>query len=92
MFVGLSGSWGDSVGPRDAEGARLAIGHLLDLGHERIAYVRTPLVERSGDHGRSSGYRSTMRRRGLQPLPTFVWSPGSKTVRINNRNVPFESR
>ena len=31
-----------------------------------------------------------MRRRGLRPLPTFVWSPGSRTVRINNRNVPLE--
>ena len=90
VFVGLSGMWGDSVGPRDAEGGRLATGHLLDLGHERIAYVRTPLVERSGDQARSSGYRDTMRRRGLRPLPTFVWNPGSKTVRINNRHVPFE--
>jgi LacI family transcriptional regulator len=91
VFAGLSGSWGDSVGPRDAEGGRLATDHLIDLGHERIAYVRTPLlVERSGDQGRSSGYRDAMRRRGLQPLPTFVWNPGSRTVRINNRQVPFE--
>jgi DNA-binding LacI/PurR family transcriptional regulator len=90
VYAGLSGSWGDSVGPRDAEGARLAVGHLLDLGHERIAYVRTPLVERSGDQGRSSGYRATMRRHGVSPLPAFVWSPPSRTVRINNRNIPFE--
>jgi LacI family transcriptional regulator len=90
VFVGLSGSWGDSVGPRDAEGGRLATGHLLDLGHERIAYVRTPLVERSGDQARSSGYRDAMRRRGLAPLPTFVWTPGSQTMRINNRQVPFD--
>jgi LacI family transcriptional regulator len=90
VFAGLSGNWGDSVGPKDAEGGRLATGHLIDLGHERIAYVRTPLVERSGDQGRSSGYREAMRRRGLQPLPAFVWNPGSRTVRINNRHVPFE--
>ncbi len=90
VFVGLSGSWGDSVGPRDAEGARLATRHLLDLGHTRIAYVRTPLVERSGDQARSSGYRQTMRGRSIAPLPTFVWSPGSPTVRINHRHVPFE--
>jgi LacI family transcriptional regulator len=90
VFVGLSGTWGDSVGPRDAEGAQLATGHLIDLGHERIAYVRTPLVERSGDRARSSGYRNAIRRRGLQPNPAFVWSPGSRTVRINNRHVPLE--
>ena len=90
VFAGLSGTWGDSVGPRDAEGARLATGHLIDLGHERIAYVRTPLVERSGDQARSSGYRNAMRRRALRPMSTFVWNPGSRTVRINNRHVPFE--
>ncbi len=90
VFVGLTGMWGDSVGPRDAEGARLATGHLLDLGHERIAYVRTPLVERSGDQARSSGYRETMRKHGLQPLPAFAWTPGSRTLRVNHRNVPFE--
>ena len=91
VFAGISGAWGDSVGPRDAEGARLATRHLLDLGHERIAYVRTPLVERSGDQARSSGYRDAMRGHGLRPLSTFVWTPGSRTVRINNRPVPFES-
>ena len=90
VFVGLSGPWGDSVGPRDAEGARLATDHLLDLGHERIAYVRTPLVEPSGDRGRAAGYRSTMRKRGLRPLSTFVWTPGTTTVRIDHRDVPFE--
>jgi DNA-binding LacI/PurR family transcriptional regulator len=90
VFVGLTGMWGDSVGPRDAEGARLATGHLLDLGHRRIAYVRTPLVERSGDQARSSGYRETMRRRGLRPLSTFIWEPGSAAVRIDNRHVALE--
>jgi DNA-binding LacI/PurR family transcriptional regulator len=90
VFAGLSGDWGDSVGPRDAEGGRLATNHLIDLGHERIAYVRTPLVERSGDRGRASGYRDTMRRRGLEPSPVFIWTPGSRTVRVNNRQLPFE--
>ena len=90
VFVGLSGWWGDSVGPRDAEGGRLATRHLLDLGHERVAYVRTPLVERSGDQARSAAYRETMRSRGLPPLSTFVWTPGSTMVRINNRNVPLQ--
>lgn len=89
VFVGLTGMWGDSVGPRDAEGGRLATGHLIDQGHERIAYVRTPLVERSGDQARASGYRETMRAHGLQPMPTFAWTPGSPAVRINHRDVPF---
>lgn len=89
VFAGLTGPWSDSVGPRDAHGGRLATGHLLDLGHERIAYIRTPLVEASGDAARSSGYREAMRRRGLRPMPTFTWTPGSATVRIGRRAVSF---
>lgn len=87
VFLGLSESWGDSVGPRDTEGGRIATDHLVELGHRRIAYVRTPLVERSGDRSRYAGYRSAMRRRGLEPLPPFVWEPGADTVRIDRRPV-----
>ena len=43
VFLGLSEQWDDSVGPQDTQGGRLATEHLLALGHERIAYVRTPL-------------------------------------------------
>lgn len=89
-FLGLSESWGDSVGPRDTEGGRLAADHLVDLGHRRIAYVRTPLVERSGDRARYNGYRAAMRRRGLEPLPAYIWEPGSDTVRIGRHTVPLQ--
>jgi len=75
VSVGLSGMWGDSVGPQDPEGARLATGHLLGRGHQRIACVRTPLVERSRDQARSSAYRDAMRRRGLQPIAYFRLEP-----------------
>jgi LacI family transcriptional regulator len=80
-FLGLSEQWGDSVGPQDAQGGRLATQHLIELGHRRIAYVRTPLVERSGDHARHSGYRAAMRRAGLAPLPPITWQPGAPTIR-----------
>jgi LacI family transcriptional regulator, galactose operon repressor len=90
VFLGLSESWGDSVGPRDTEGGRIATDHLVDLGHRRIAYVRTPLVERSGDRARYTGYRSAMRRRGLEALPAFVWEPGGDTVRTDRHRVPFQ--
>lgn len=90
VFAGLSGNWGDSVGPADTDGGRLATNHLIDLGHRRITYVRTPLVERSGDHARASGYRNAMRKHGLEPMPVFAWTPGSRTVRIGNRQVPFD--
>jgi LacI family transcriptional regulator len=91
VFLGLSEPWADSVGPRDAEGGRLATDHLVDLGHRRIAYLRTPLVERSGDQARYSGYRKAMRRRGLEPLPAFVWEPGSEMIAVNRRSLALAS-
>jgi DNA-binding LacI/PurR family transcriptional regulator len=90
VFLGLSESWGDSVGPEDTVGGRIATDHLIDLGHERVAYVRTPLVERSGDRARYAGYRAAMRRRGLQARPALVWEPGADSVSIGKRSIPLE--
>jgi len=89
VFLGLSESWGDSVGPEDAAGGRLATEHLLQLGHRRIGYVRTPLVERSGDQARYAGYRAAMRKAGSRPL-AFAWSPGADVVKIGGRSLSFE--
>lgn len=88
VFLGLSESWGDSVGPQDRAGGRLATEHLLKLGHRRVAYVRTPLVERSGDRARSAGYRAAMSSAGREPL-TLEWEPGAETVRIARRELAF---
>jgi LacI family transcriptional regulator len=85
VFLGLSEQWGDSVGPEDAEGAKFAVEHLLGLGHRRIAYVRTPLVEHSGDRARYAGYRSAMRHAGA-PASSFNWEPGSDVIRIGRRS------
>ncbi len=91
VFLGLSESWGDSVGPRDAEGGRLATDHLIGLRHRRIAYVRTPLVERTGDRSRFRGYRTAMLRAGLEPLPAFVWEPGTERMRIARRITSLDA-
>jgi LacI family transcriptional regulator len=91
VFLGLSESWGDSVGPQDTAGGRIATEHLLGLGHRRIAYVRTPLVERSGDRARYAGYRAAMRAAGAQPLPAFAWSPGADTLTVARREIGFEA-
>jgi DNA-binding LacI/PurR family transcriptional regulator len=88
VFLGLSERWGDSVGPQDAAGAKLAVEHLLELGHRRVGYVRTPLVEQSGDRARYSGYRSAVRQAGFQTLPALAWELGSDTVVIGRRPVP----
>jgi LacI family transcriptional regulator len=87
VFLGLSEQWGDSVGPEDAAGAKLAVGHLLELGHRRVAYVRTPLVEESGDRARYSGYRAAMRQARLGTLAPITWTPGSDTVVIGRRRL-----
>jgi LacI family transcriptional regulator len=57
------------------------------LGHRRIAYVRTPLVERSGDHARYAGYRKAMASAGHEPGPVLHWEPGARHVRINRREL-----
>jgi DNA-binding LacI/PurR family transcriptional regulator len=87
VFLGLSEQWGDSVGPRDTQGGRLATEHLLALGHERIAYVRTPLVERSGDRARYNGYRSAMRKAGAGATGPLEWEPEAGSARVGRDRV-----
>jgi LacI family transcriptional regulator len=87
VFLGLSEQWGDSVGPEDSTGARLAVEHLLSLGHSRVAYVRTPLVEQSGDRARYLGYRTAMRLARLPTTAPLAWTPGSDTVVVGRRRV-----
>jgi DNA-binding LacI/PurR family transcriptional regulator len=87
VFLGLSEQWGDSVGPEDSAGARLAVEHLIELGHRRVAYVGTPLVEQSGDRARYAGYRSAMRSAGLATLSPLAWTPGADTVLIGRRRL-----
>jgi LacI family transcriptional regulator len=80
VFLGLSERWGDSVGPRDRQGGKLATQHLLELGHRRIGYVRTPLVEAIGDRARHNGYRAALRHAGMTPLPVYSWTPGATSI------------
>jgi LacI family transcriptional regulator len=89
VFLGLNEQWGDSVGPKDRPGGRMATEHLLALGHRRIAYVRTPLVEPSGDRARHGGYAMALRRAGVRPVPVHSWVAGSDTVKIGRQEVPL---
>lgn len=57
----------DCVSVDDAAGARLAVEHLLALGHRRIAYVSSELVEPVTDTLRFEGYCATLERAGLAP-------------------------
>lgn len=61
----------DQVLPDDAQGIRLAVSHLLDLGHRRIAFVDTceaRTVHRSSRQTRLRTYLDVMQSAGL-PVP-----------------------
>lgn len=49
-------------------GARLAVDHLVELGHQRIAHVPGPLSVLDFAE-RAEGYRDALRFHGLEPMP-----------------------
>ena len=62
----------DSVRVDNSLGSKLAITHLLEHGHRRIAFVSGPLSSASrGD--RLEGYRGTLRAAGIEPDESLVW-------------------
>ncbi len=54
----------DFVGADDAEGARLAVGHLIGLGHRRIAMICGSELISTGRE-RHRGYREALARHGI---------------------------
>ncbi len=58
----------DCVSVDDQAGARLAVEHLLSLGHRRIVYVSSELVEPATDAARFEGYRNALLAAGLEPV------------------------
>ncbi len=55
----------DCVAVDDAAGVELGVRHLLELGHRRIAYLSSGLVEPKTDQARFEGYRSALAGAGL---------------------------
>ena len=62
----------------DRQGIRLAVGHLAELGHERIAHIAGPL-ELSTGLDRHEGFHEAMRELGLEPDPELVVVTGAFT-------------
>jgi LacI family transcriptional regulator len=54
----------DCVAVDDSRGAALAVRHLLQLGHRRIAYLSSGLVEQAADRARFDGFRRALGARG----------------------------
>jgi len=87
--------WADAVMADHAEGMRLAVGHLLDLGHRRIALI-------TGDRGlypareRLRGFQEAYAARGLEPdqslIHTISFLPGAgfrfTSAMLAQRNPP----
>ena len=58
----------DCIYPDDHAGGRLAVEHLVRLGHRRIAYVRNTASLHYSIIDRREGYLAAMRAAGLEPL------------------------
>jgi LacI family transcriptional regulator len=82
LFVSFRASGGTSIAVDENEGARLALEHLLSLGHERIAYVSTSLAhEPQTDEARYAGYVGTLKAHGIDPsrIPTLQLKDGESS-------------
>lgn len=62
----------DCVAVDDAAAVELAVQHLLELGHRRIAYLSSGLVEPKTDQARFKGYRDALARAGLARVDGLV--------------------
>jgi LacI family transcriptional regulator len=91
VIIGLRQEWTDSVGPRDREGGRLATQHLIDLGHRRIGYVRTAMIEAGGDRARHAGYRAVLAAAGVGPPPGMWWDQGSGSIRVGRAEMSLRA-
>jgi LacI family transcriptional regulator len=80
----------------DRRGIRLAVEHLVELGHRRIAHVAGPLDMSTG-RDRHDGFIDAMRASGLEANPdlivsaeTFTEAPGARACReLLGRGVPL---
>lgn len=69
---GPSGPSGSSVVPDDIGGTHQAVRHLIELGHQRIAYASPPKNHLAGHNSvkdRHQTYLSELANHGLSPIP-----------------------
>jgi DNA-binding LacI/PurR family transcriptional regulator len=72
----------DSVSVEDVSAAELAIDHLIERGHRRIAVVTGPLTLRN-ERQRLLGYRRALERAGLHAGDDLVWQGNLRTEEVS---------
>lgn len=77
----------------NAIGAKLAVKHLVELGHTAIAHISGPL-DWPSSRLRARSYREVLQAEGLRPVPVFEgnWSAASgyeQTLKILNSEPRF---
>jgi DNA-binding LacI/PurR family transcriptional regulator len=82
-----AGPYTFSVNVDNRHGASLATGHLLALGHTRVAYVRGA-ADHSDDRERLEGYRQALAAAGVFFDPTLV-VPGTGRTGGGQRALPL---
>jgi DNA-binding LacI/PurR family transcriptional regulator len=81
-----SGPYTFSVSVDNQHGGALAAGHLIQLGHRRIAYVSGP-AGNSDDEARLAGYRQALERAGIAFDPALV-QPGTGEAGSGEQALP----
>ncbi|MCC6805020.1 MAG: glycoside hydrolase family 127 protein [Anaerolineae bacterium] len=71
LYVNRIFNSGNSIGPDDQYGARLAVEHLARLGHRRIAFIGGP-EGWDASRARLLGYQSVVREQGLVFKPEYI--------------------
>jgi DNA-binding LacI/PurR family transcriptional regulator len=66
-----SGRYTFTVTVDNQHGGCLATDHLIQLGHQRIAYVTAP-ADHSSDLDRMAGYRQALVDSGIEPAPDLI--------------------
>ncbi len=74
----VQGAQVDAVVPDDRGGIALAVAHLVELGHCRIAHLAGPGTTTSG-RWRREGFGAAMRSHGLKPASELVRAAGGFT-------------
>jgi GntR family transcriptional regulator of arabinose operon len=71
----------DFVTSQNHVGARAAVQHLLDLGHQRIAFLSRPILRLTTVAARVQGYQDALRDAGL--MPWEPWLVGRANQELN---------